>query len=215
MKLAIRLGLMVVGLLLIGGAGFAGWRYFRPQEAPAPVAAKGKGEAKPPAAGSSKTPTAAVTPSTPGTPATPQTAPPAPVAQAAEKPPVAAQEKAPAAPPQATPPAPAPAAQALGKPVPGPQEKAAAAPASRDAEQERLIRVYGSMKPKEAALVMGQLDPGLSVTILAGLQERQAAKILGHLPPKTAADLVTRLSQIKRAPEADASAKQPPAGGKS
>jgi len=214
MKLAIRLGLEVVGLLLIGGAGFVGWRYFRPQEAPAPVAAKGKGEAKPPAAGASKTSTAAVTPSTPGAPVTP-TAPPAPVAQAVEKPPVAAQEKAAAAAPQATPSPPAPTAQAGDKSAAGPQVKAATAPSSRDAEQERLIRVYGSMKPKEAAAVMGQLDPGLSVTILAGLQERQAAKILGHLPPKTAADLVTRLSQIKRAPEADASAQRPPAGGKS
>lgn len=213
MKLAIRLGLVVVGLLLLGGAGFVGWRHFRPQEAAAPVAAKGKGEAKPPAAGASKTPTAAVTPSTPGTPVTPPTAPPAPVAQATEKPPVAAQEKVAA--PQATPSPPAPTAQAGDKPAASPQEKAAAAPASRDAEQERLIRVYGGMKPKEAALVMGQLDPGLSVTILAGLPERQAAKILGQLPPKTAADLVTRLSQIKRAPEADASARRPPAGGKS
>jgi len=210
MKLAIRLGLVVLGLLLIGGGGFAGWRYFRPQEGGAPVTAKARGDVKPQAAAVPGKP-----PSTPETSVAPQTpaAPPASAAPAVEKPAVAAQEKAPAVAPQ-TPPT--PAAPAAGeKPAASAQEKTPGAPASRNAEQERLIRVYGGMKPKEAAAVMGQLDPGLSVTILAGLQERQASKILGQLPPKTAADLITRLSQIKRPPDTDPSAQRPPAGGKS
>ena len=211
MKLAIRLGLVVVGILLIGGGGFAGWRYFRPQEPAAPVTAKARGDAKSPAAGSVKPPTTAA--STSAAPVTAPSTPSVSATQTPEKPPVAGQEKAAA--PQAAPSAPAPAAQAGDKPATGAQERAAGVPPSHDAEQARLIRVYGSMKPKDAAAVMGQLDPALSVTILAGLQERQAAKILGQLPPKTAADLVTRLSQIKRAPEADASAQRPPAGGKS
>ena len=213
MKLAIRLGLVVLGLLLIGGGGFAGWRYFRPSEGGAPATAKARGDVKPQAAAAPGKP-----PSTPETSVTPQTpaAPPASAAPAVEKPTVAAQEKTPAVAPQTTPAPPAPAAAAaVEKPAASAQEKAPGAPAARDPEQERLIRVYGGMKPKEAAAVMGQLDPGLSVTILAGLQERQASKILGQLPPKTAADLITRLSQIKRTPDTDPPAQRPHAGGKS
>jgi len=209
MKLAIRLGLVVLGLLLIGGAGFAGWRYFRPQESGAPVTGRARGDVKHQAAATPSKPLA-----TPETSAAPPP-PPAPVAPAVQTPAASTQEKASAAASQTTATPPAAAAPAVEKPAASAQEKAPGAPASRDPEQERLIRVYGGMKPKEAAAVMGQLDPNLSVTILAGLQERQASKILGQLPPKTAADLITRLSQIKRPPDTDPSATRPHAGGKS
>lgn len=210
MKLAIRIGMVVLGLLLIGGGGFAGWRYFRPQEGGTRAAAKARGDAKAQAAATTPKGPGEAAPSKPGASGTPQTTS-APSAQAVEKPAVSAPEKAPAV---APPPAPGPGPGAE-KPAVGAQEKAGAAPNSRDAEQERLIRVYGGMKPKEAAAVMGQLDPALSVTILAGLQERQASKILGQLPPKTAAELITRLSQVKRAPDADPPPRRPHAGGKS
>jgi len=212
MKLAIRVGLAVLGLLLIGGGGFAGWRYFRPQQGGAPVIAKPRGDVKPQAAATPSKPPS--TPETSMAPPTP-TAPPAAAAPAVEKTAASAQEKAPAVAPQTTTTPPAPGAPVVEKQPASAQEKAPGAPASRDAEQERLIRVYGGMKPKEAAAVMGQLDPALSVTILSGLQERQASKILGQLPPKTAADLITRLSQMKRPPDTDASAQRPHAGGKS
>ncbi|HTY79007.1 MAG TPA: hypothetical protein VMI34_14385 [Candidatus Bathyarchaeia archaeon] len=113
-------------------------------------------------------------------------------------------------------PAPAPAADKAAA-VPAPDKGPAmerTAPA-RDPDQERLIRLYGGMRPREAAAVMGQLDPALSVTILSGLPERQAAKILGQLPPKTAADLVTRMNQGKPQAASTAPAAKPRVGEKS
>jgi hypothetical protein len=174
MKVAVRLGMAALALLLLGGGGFAGLRYFHgsergklpaPQarvEAPAPDRhreedAKPRSESEP--------------------------------AQSASAP---------------MQPKPAPAAPAASMPPP-----------LRDAGQERLVRLYEGMRPKAAAAVMGQLDPGLSVAILLGMRERQAAKILGELPPKKAAELITRMGQPKPAPGPDPAVQQPRAEGKS
>jgi MgtE-like protein len=169
MKLALRIGIAALGVLLLGGGGFVAFRYFR---------ASGSG-----AAG---TPQARVEAPVPDRPREGHVKPRA--------------EAKPAQPvPEATQPIPA-AAPPVDKPT---AASPVASPPSppRDLGQERLVRLYEGMRPKEAAAVIGQLDSGLSVTILLGMRERQAAKILGQLPPKKAAELITRMSQIKQAPE--------------
>jgi FliG middle domain len=197
-KLAIRLGIAVLGLLLIGGGGFAGWRYLHPKESGGHPKEGGGRAATKTRAEAPASETKREGQSGPRPDATPLKPP----VEAAQPAPTAAHEKPPAGPPaKSTVPAPE-------KPA-TPPVAAQTGPAPRDPGQERLIRLYGGMRPKDAAAVMGQLDPALSVTILLGMQERQAAKVLAQLPPKTAADLVTRMSQIKRAPEADPATPRP------
>jgi len=119
---------------------------------------------------------------------------PAPVA-AAKKPapaPAPTPKPTPAVEAKAPPPAAAP-------PAAGAAASAASAPA-RSAEEERLVRLYEGMKPKEAATVMTKLDPDLSTTILLGMRERQAGRILGLMPVDTAAELTRRISKAKKTP---------------
>jgi hypothetical protein len=170
MKLAVRIGIAALGLLLLGGSGFAAFRYFR---------ASGSG-----AAGTPQARVEAPVPDRPREGNAKSRA----EARPAQPAPEPTQPKPAAAPPLDKPAAAAPAASPPSPP--------------RDPGQERLVRLYEVMRPKEAAAVIGQLDPGLSVTILLGMRERQAAKILGQLPPKKAAELITRMGQIKQAPEA-------------
>jgi len=206
MKLALRLGLALLGLLVIGGGGFIGWRYYLSPQTSERVTVKGKSDAKSSAAGATAKAAAASSPDK----SAPSAAPTSDKAATAPAP----EKQAAAAAPDKTQPAPATSEKPATAPAPD-KAPAAEAAAARDPEQERLIRLYGGMRPKEAAAVMGQLDPALGVTILAGLQERQAAKILGQLPPKTAADLITRMSQGKRPAETAAPAAKPRAGEKS
>jgi len=192
MKLAIRLGIGLLGLLLIGGGGFAAWRYLHPPESAGRVAAKPHADA--PAQDKKREGQSAARADATAVKAQAEPARPAPAAAASDKPPAIAPGK--------------PTAPAPEKPA-APSSVAPAPAAPRDPGQERLIRLYSGMRPKDAAAVMGQLDPTLSVTLLLGMQERQAAKVLAQLPPKTAADLVTRMSQIKRAPEAEPATSRP------
>jgi flagellar motility protein MotE (MotC chaperone) len=72
------------------------------------------------------------------------------------------------------------------------------APAAKGPDLGPLVRLYEGMPPKDAALVMGELDPELSTTILLGMRERQAAKVLALLDPKRAAQLTLRIARLKR-----------------
>jgi len=59
----------------------------------------------------------------------------------------------------------------------------------------RLAKIFESMKPKEAAPVMGQLTDDINVVILMTMKERPAGKILSEMPVTRAAAISKRISQ--------------------
>ncbi|MGC9369195.1 MAG: MotE family protein [Paracoccaceae bacterium] len=54
---------------------------------------------------------------------------------------------------------------------------------ARTADVDRLVNLYRNMKPKEAALIMNDLDIEVSVMVLGTMNERDAAPILARLNP--------------------------------
>lgn len=59
----------------------------------------------------------------------------------------------------------------------------------KDADLDRLSRVFGSMQPAKAAPVMMKMDNAAVAGILLSIEERSAAKILAAMPPEKAAEI--------------------------
>lgn len=72
-------------------------------------------------------------------------------------------------------------------------------------EQERLknekidslVKIYGSMKPKEASKLLEKLDDDLVVSIISRMTTDQAAKIIANMDVKKAAEISQKLSKTK------------------
>ena len=57
------------------------------------------------------------------------------------------------------------------------------AQAAHVADIDRLVALYANMKPKDAALIMDDLDLEVTITVLGSMPERSAAPILAALKP--------------------------------
>ncbi|MBY6093023.1 MotE family protein [Maritimibacter alkaliphilus] len=66
------------------------------------------------------------------------------------------------------------------------------AQAAHTSDVDRLVALYSNMKPKEAALIMDELDIEVSVMVLGTMNERDAAPILAALNP-TRARAISRI----------------------
>ena len=64
----------------------------------------------------------------------------------------------------------------------------------RDAEIVRLVKVYESMKPKDAAAVMATLDDRVLIPVAAKMKERNLAAILAQMPRPQAKSLTEKLA---------------------
>jgi len=87
------------------------------------------------------------------------------------------------------------------------------------AEIDRLVKVFETMKPKDAAPRMVGLDDAVRVPIAAKMKERALAPILAAMPPaearKLTEQLARRFSDVKKVAEAaDATANAAAAGVK-
>jgi flagellar motility protein MotE (MotC chaperone) len=69
------------------------------------------------------------------------------------------------------------------------------ADAQSQAETQRLVRVYESMKPKDAAARMAILSDAVRLPIAAKMKERSLSTILGYMPPAAARELTEKLAQ--------------------
>lgn len=87
-------------------------------------------------------------------------------------------------PPVSTPPAPSPAIQQVAEMVPATRPTLPTVDGAR-----RLARIFGAMKPDQAAAVLQELDDADVREILFGMTERNAGAILSHMPPARAAAL--------------------------
>lgn len=62
------------------------------------------------------------------------------------------------------------------------------------AEVARLVKVYESMKPKDAAAVMARLDERVQVPVAAAMKERSLAAVLAAMRPDEAKTLTEKLA---------------------
>lgn len=54
---------------------------------------------------------------------------------------------------------------------------------AQSADLDRLVKLYSSMKPTEAANIMNDLDIGVTVIVLGAMQERTAGPIMAKMMP--------------------------------
>ncbi|HID11072.1 MAG TPA: hypothetical protein EYP17_07205 [Candidatus Latescibacteria bacterium] len=62
----------------------------------------------------------------------------------------------------------------------------------------KLAKLYGVMRPQDAASTLSKLDNDVVVGILLKMEERRAAKVLAAMGPDRAADLTARMLAIKK-----------------
>ncbi len=67
-----------------------------------------------------------------------------------------------------------------------------------DEKYTHLITMYSSMKPRQAALVLGELDEKVAVKILAGMKAKTAGTILSYMQPERAVVLSELLASFVR-----------------
>ncbi|MDR3566533.1 MAG: hypothetical protein P4L43_00735 [Syntrophobacteraceae bacterium] len=65
---------------------------------------------------------------------------------------------------------------------------------AKDSQVQGLVKIYSTMKPKQAALLMGSLDDGLVKNIIAIMPPDKAASILALMDVKKAAKISEALS---------------------
>lgn len=63
----------------------------------------------------------------------------------------------------------------------------------------RMVKVYESMKPKDAAAVLTAMSDPVRLPIVAGMKDRSLAAILGAMSPDAARDLTEKLSNRMKA----------------
>jgi len=68
------------------------------------------------------------------------------------------------------------------------------------AQLESLVRIYETMKPKDAARIFEQLEPDILLGVVERMKEAKTAPILAAMDPLKAKDLTTRLAEQRRLP---------------
>ena len=63
---------------------------------------------------------------------------------------------------------------------------------------EKLVGVYASMKPANAAIILSNLEENLAVKVLGKLKKQNAAAILNFIDPKKAQVLSEKFTGIKK-----------------
>jgi flagellar motility protein MotE (MotC chaperone) len=65
---------------------------------------------------------------------------------------------------------------------------------------QRLVKMYESMKPKDAARIIPTLDLGIQISVVEGMKERRVAPILAAMPSAAAKKLTTEMATRKQLP---------------
>jgi flagellar motility protein MotE (MotC chaperone) len=72
---------------------------------------------------------------------------------------------------------------------------------SEEAEVRRLVTVYETMKPDEAARLLDGLDMSVTMTIISNMSEKRAAPVLARMSPLRAQAISRILVEMTRLPE--------------
>ncbi|MGH6948708.1 MAG: MotE family protein [Kiloniellales bacterium] len=71
----------------------------------------------------------------------------------------------------------------------------------QSAEQlDSLVKIYQTMKPKDAARIFEQLDMGVLLSVVDRMNERKAAPILAEMNPEKAKAITLELAQRRQLP---------------
>ena len=65
----------------------------------------------------------------------------------------------------------------------------------------RLVKMYESMKPKDAARIIQSLDMPIQISVVEQMKERKVAPILASMPSAAAKKLTTELATRKQLPK--------------
>lgn len=67
-----------------------------------------------------------------------------------------------------------------------------------DSEMRSLVKIYESMKPKEAARIFNELDMDILLEVIDRMSERKAASVLANMLPTSAKDVTVKLAQMRQ-----------------
>jgi flagellar motility protein MotE (MotC chaperone) len=67
--------------------------------------------------------------------------------------------------------------------------------AKEDEKNKKLVKIYESMKPADAAKILENMDIVILMQITGGMKEDNAAKIFAKMDPNKAKDLTTKLAE--------------------
>jgi len=73
--------------------------------------------------------------------------------------------------------------------------------AVKEQELQSLVKVYGAMKPKEAAPIFDKLEMPVLISMIQRMQPTKIAPILAVMDPKKANELTVKLATIKTLPD--------------
>ena len=69
-----------------------------------------------------------------------------------------------------------------------------------DDQYKSLVKIYESMKPKDAARIFEKMDLAVLMPVVERMKERKTAPILAKMNPVKATAITTRLAQRRKAP---------------
>jgi len=67
----------------------------------------------------------------------------------------------------------------------------------------QLVRIYTSMKPKDAARIFNDLEMPILLTVIENMKERSSAAILAEMTPDRAKEVTTELARRRALPGSD------------
>ncbi len=73
-----------------------------------------------------------------------------------------------------------------------------------DDQYTSLVKIYESMKPKDAARIFEEMDLAVLMPVVERMKERKTAPILAKMSPVKATAIITQLAQRHKAPAEDA-----------
>jgi flagellar motility protein MotE (MotC chaperone) len=80
------------------------------------------------------------------------------------------------------------------------QEAAAAQDAERETQVKSLVKIYESMKPKDAAQIFNELDLDTLLPVVDRMREQKAAQIMAQMSAAKVKELTLELAKLGEAP---------------
>ena len=81
-----------------------------------------------------------------------------------------------------------------------------------ESELQSIVKIYETMKPKDAASILGGLDMSILLGIMEAMKERKSASILAAMEPKRAREVTTELARKRAIDLTTPATKGDPAG---